>query len=251
MWSEIVSEDDCVYSVDEDECREHVDYCPDDEDEQKHDSSENTYEYNGADVIVVHCIIQLCAVMSICTAFRKEVHELYLSVAHIVLYLFSSMYILSITHAKNKINAELSNIGGGLAIIVMTFTAKFMRENDDPVSVYIKLSNNALYLALGIFMCSMWKHAMRLFVAVASVSLFILHFYDDTVLIETFALRVCSIFAMTFVDNTLECMCFRQFLFVLLTEAMFMMAVDVDVTSESDATMQSYHEHQVYLPGEG
>lgn len=247
MWAKVVAEDDCVCSVDEDECREHVDYCPDDENENEDESSESAYEYNGADVILVHCIIQLCAIMTICTAFHKQVQELYLSLGHIVIYVFANVYLVTITHSKNKTNAELSNLGGGVAIIMITFTAKFMRESDDPVSVYLRQMDSALYLAMGVFVCSMCKHPMRIFVGIASVLIFLVHFYDDTSCLETLALRVLSVFVLTFLDNSLECMCFRQFLFVVLTEITFMMTVDVDVANDDNFTMPSAQDSQVYM----
>lgn len=248
MWSEVEPEYKCVDTIDYDKCGEHIDYCPDDENEEKDESSKDTYEYNGADVILVHCIIQLCAIMTICTAFRKEINEFYISLGHIVFHVFTNLYIITITHSENKTNAELSNIGGGFAIIIVTATAKFMRESDDPVSVYLKQTNSALYLAMGVFVCSMCKHPMRIFIWITAMFIFLVHFYDDTGCLETLALRVSSIFVLTFLDNSLECMCFRQFLFVVLTEITFMLTADIDVANDDNFTMPPAQDTQVYMP---
>ena len=247
MWSEVVAEDECVDTINDDKSGEHVNYCPDDENGDEDESSNNTYEYNGADVILVHCIIQLCAIMTICTAFHKEVQDLYLSLGHIVIYVFANLYLVTITHSQNKTNAELSNIGGGFAIIIITFTAKFMRESDDPVAVYLKQMNSALYLAMGVFVCSMCRHPMRIFIGIAAMLIFLVHFYDDTGCLDTLALRVLSVFVLTFLDNSLECMCFRQFLFVVLTEITFMMTVDVDVADDDNFTMPPAQDTEVYM----
>ena len=59
------------------------------------------------------------------TAFHKEVQDLYLSLGHIVIYVFANLSCHNYS-PQNKTNAELSNIGGGVAIIIITFTVKFM-----------------------------------------------------------------------------------------------------------------------------
>jgi len=193
-----------------------------DEPDKEHevDNQEDEYEgHNGAEIVAVHFIMQITTILTICCMYVEDLTQLYISLVHFIAFMFSNLYLCSITHIENKFYADLSNLGSGVAIVFITILARIHRDGDSKLPLMSQI-NIIVFIALGVQICTAKKQPMRLLATIIVVLLMVVHTLEPLTC-DILFLRLHTMFFITFFQNDLSSLILRQFSYTLLTASYF------------------------------
>lgn len=188
--------------------------------EEENEGEEEKYEgHNAAEIVCVHFIMQITTILTICCMYVDDLTQLYISLVHFISFMFSNVYLCSITHIENKFHADLSNLGSGVAIVIITILARINRDGETKLPLTSQL-NLIVFLTLGVQICTARKNPLRLLATIVVIAMMVLHTLEPLTC-DIMFLRLHTLFFITFFENDLASLLLRQFSYTLLTASYF------------------------------